>query len=88
MHQKIAAVAGTDNVLCRAGVTGDHDAAVGSVKAVSIRKIPGAVRDGKGTHSYVCVFVDDAGMNLMRVDVICLRVSVFQAVDPNVEVFR
>src|ERR1041385_4509260 len=87
MQKKIAAVARADDCLRRRGVTGDHNAPVGGVKPVAVRKIPGAVCDGKSSHFDVGVLVDNARMNLMRVDVICLRVSVLQTVNANIHVF-
>ncbi len=80
-------MASADDCLRGSRVTGDHDAAVCRIKTIAIRKIPCAMRHGKSAHGNVRVFVNDSRMNLMRVDVICIRVSVFQAVDANVHVF-
>src|ERR1044071_2528741 len=83
MHQKIAAVAGAGDGLSGSGVTGDHDAAVRGIKAVSIRKVPGAVSHGKGSDVDVGVLIDKAGMNLMRVDLVGIAVAVLQTFGPN-----
>jgi len=80
-------MAGAGNCLRGSRVTGDHDAAVCGIKTVAIRKIPGAVSDGKSAHGDIRVFIDNAGMNFMRIDVICVGVSVFQTVDANVDIF-
>src|SRR5882672_1713070 len=88
MKKKIAAMAGADDSLRWAGVTRDHDAAIGRVKAVSVGKIPRAVRHGKSPYCNVCVFIDNSRVDLMidnsrvdlmGVDPIGLCVAMFQA---------
>src|SRR5579864_6082448 len=87
MHQQIAAMAGAGDCLSRSRITGDHYAAVRGVKTVSIRKIPGAMRDGKSADGNIGVLIDDPRMNPMGVDAICLGVAVLQAMYANVHVF-
>ena len=81
-------MAGAGDCLRRSRVARDHDTAVGGVKAVSKREVPSAMGDGESTHGNIRVFVNNSRMNLMRVDVIRLGVSVLQAVDTNVDVFH
>src|SRR6476469_1676690 len=88
VHQEIAPMAGASNCLRRSRVTGDHNAAVCSVEAISIRKIPRAVSYSESVHRDIGIFVNHSWLNLMRVDVICLGVSTLQSVDAYVGVFH
>src|SRR5689334_12431389 len=83
MQKKIATVAGAGNCLRGSRVAGDHNAAVGGIKAVSISKIPGAVSDGEGSHFDVGILIDKARLDFMRVDLIGSSVSVFQTFSAN-----
>src|SRR5690349_24993325 len=87
MYKKIAAVAGAGDGLSGSGVTGDHNAAIGGIETVSIRKIPSAVGHGKGSHFDICILVDKARLDFMRVDLIGRAVAVLQTFGPNSYIF-
>src|ERR1041385_7211856 len=83
MQKKIAAMTGAGDCLRGSSVAGDYDAAAGGIKAVAIRKIPGAVGHGKGSDFYVGVLIDKAGLDFMRVDLIGSAVAVLQTFRAN-----
>ena len=66
VDENIAGVARIDRCLGWSGVAGDDDTAVGRIEpiAVALHRVPG----GEGCYGDVCILVDNAGCDLMRVD--------------------
>ena len=71
VNQHVAAVTGLDRRLCWVRVTRDDDTAIGSIEPIAVA--PHGMLRCEGSDRHVRVLVDDAGADLVGVDLMALR---------------